>query len=126
MQGQRVSIIDADTSLGNINILLNIKPKFTLEHLLNGDKELHEILAEGPHGIQIIPAASGIAELANLKKNQLQRLIKSLRELERDFDYLLIDTSAGINRQVMQFIQSAQYTVVVITPEPTSLNDAFA
>ena len=126
MQGQRVSIIDADTSLGNINILLNIKPRLTLEHLLNDDKQLSEILAEGPHGVQIIPAASGITELANLKKYQLQHLTKSLRELERDFDYLMIDTAAGITQQVIQFIQSSQYAVVVISPEPTSLSDAFS
>ncbi|MDH5407225.1 MAG: MinD/ParA family protein [Gammaproteobacteria bacterium] len=126
MQGQRVSIIDADTSLGNINILLDIKPKFTLEHLLNDEKQLSEILAKGPYGVQIIPAASGITELANLKKYQLQHLTKSLRELERDFDYLMIDTAAGITQQVIQFIQSSQYAVIVITPEPTSLSDAFS
>jgi len=124
--GKKVSIIDADTSLGNINVLLNIEPTYTMEHLLNGEKDLGEILAEGPHGVKLIPAASGITELANLDAAQLNRLTDSLHALENDFDYLLIDTAAGISRQVIQFIHSAQYAVIVVSEEPTSLTDAFA
>jgi len=124
--GKQVSLIDADTSLGNINVLLDIKPTYTMEHLLNGEKELAEILAEGPHGVKLIPAASGITELADLDASQLKRLTDSLHALESDFDYLLIDTAAGISRQVIQFIHSAQYAVIVVSEEPTSLTDAFA
>ncbi|NOY67441.1 MAG: P-loop NTPase [Gammaproteobacteria bacterium] len=121
-----VCIFDADTNLANINILLGLNPVYTLEHLLNGEKNINEILMEGPRGIQVVPAASGIAGMASLKKPQRQKLITALEELEKRFDYLLIDTAAGIGDTVQAFIQSAQHTLVVISPEPTSLTDAFS
>lgn len=126
MLGAKVCVFDADTSLANINILLGIAPSFTLENFLNGEKSLDEIAVEGPRGVTIIPAASGIAEHAHLTPEQRERLFGALEELERRYDYVLIDTAAGVGDTVMSFVQSAQYAVVVISPEPTSLTDAFA
>lgn len=125
-QGSRVCIFDADTSLANINVVIGLTPTYTIEHLLTGERTVEEILLEGPQGVMIVPAASGISECANLDQVQRDRLIETLQTLENSFDYLLIDTAAGIGESVIDFIQSAQYTILVISTEPTSLTDAFA
>lgn len=125
-QGKRVCIFDADTSLANINVILGVTPRYTIEHLLNGERSIDEILLDGPEGVRIIPAASGIAALAELGSAERARLIAALEHLESRFDYLLIDTAAGIGDSVLSFIQSAQHTILVISTEPTSLTDAFA
>ncbi len=124
--GAKVCILDADTGLANINILLNLRPEFTIEHLLNGEKNIDEIMLDGPNGIKVVPAASGISECAELNQDQHQVLSQALAQLESRFDYLLIDTAAGIGETVLEFLASAQYCVLVVTPEPTSLTDAFA
>ncbi|MEJ2344623.1 MAG: MinD/ParA family protein [Gammaproteobacteria bacterium] len=126
MRGDKVCIFDADTSLANINILLGLTPTYTLEHFLNGEKTLEEIAVEGPRGVTIIPAASGIADYAQLDPDRQRKLLDALEVLEREYDYVLIDTAAGVGDTVLAFVQSAQYAVVVISPEPTSLTDAFA
>lgn len=126
MRGHRVCIFDADTSLANINILLGLSPQHTLEHLLRGEKDVKEITVEGPRGVRIVPGASGMSQLVGLEESQRAKLLGALESLEKDFDYLLIDTAAGVDDNVLSFIQSAQYAVVVISPEPTSLTDAFA
>jgi len=125
-RGARVCIFDADTSLANINIVMGLTPRYTIEHLLSGEKTIDDIIIDGPKGVKIVPAASGIATCAQLAPEQRRRLIEALTELEERFDYLLIDTAAGIGDTVLSFIQSAQYVVLVISPEPTSLTDAFA
>lgn len=124
--GHKVCIFDADTSLANINILLGLRPEFTLEQFFNGEKTIEDILITGPEGVKIVPSASGIAELADLEKDQQSRIVEALRVLEQQFDYILIDTAAGISENVINFLQSAQYAIVVISPEPTSLTDAFS
>lgn len=125
-QGNRVCIFDADTNLANINVVMGLSPRYTIEHLLSGEKSVEEILLEGPEGVMIVPAASGIAECTRLEAGQRKRLLDALESLEASFDYLLIDTAAGIGESVLSFIQSAQYTILVISTEPTSLTDAFA
>jgi len=124
--GHKVCIFDADTSLANINILLGLTPEFTLEQFFNGEKNIEEILLTGPENVKIIPSASGIAEFAELQEDKQSRIVDALRSLEKQFDYILIDTAAGIGENVINFLQSAQYAVVVISPEPTSLTDAFS
>ena len=125
-QGHRVCVFDADTSLANVNLIMGVTPRHTVEQLLNGERSIEEILLEGPEGVMIVPAASGIAELAVLDEASRTRLIDALRTLESSFDYLLIDTAAGIGESVLAFVKSAQYTILVISTEPTSLTDAFA
>ncbi|MDT8428192.1 MAG: MinD/ParA family protein [Pseudomonadales bacterium] len=126
LQGKRVCVFDADTSLANVNILLNLHPENTLEQLLNGSCTLEQIILTGPAGIHVIPAASGIAELSTLSASQQHILVSSLKELEQNYDYLIIDTAAGIAENVLVFLQAVQHCLLVITPEPTSLTDAFA
>ncbi len=124
--GKKVCIFDADISLANINILLGLHPELTLEHFLSGDHSIDEIILDAPENLKIIPAASGINECINLSSFQQNKLLGALEQLEQQFDYLLVDSAAGISDSVLNFIQSSQYTVVVISPEPTSLTDAFS
>lgn len=126
LQGARVCVVDADTGLANINILLGLAPRYTLEHVFSGEKQLADILLAGPGGVDIIPGASGLAALANPEPVDQQALIQGLGQLEQQYDYLLIDTAAGISASVLHFVASAQSALVVITPEPTSLTDAFS
>ena len=125
-KGAKVCVFDADTGLANINILLNLRPNYTLEHVLNGEKAIQDIVIETSQGIAVVPGASGVAELANMDVNKVKRLCDALSQLEAEYDYFLIDTAAGIAEGVIQFIESAPYTFLVITPEPTSLTDAFS
>ncbi len=125
-KGARVCIFDADTGLANINILLGLRPEFTLEHVLNGQKTIQDIVIKTRQGVAVVPGASGVAELANLDAAKVKRLCAALTELETEYDYFLIDTAAGVADNVLQFIESAPYTFLLITPEPTSLTDAFS
>lgn len=125
-KGRSVCVFDADTSLANVNILLNIRPVHTLEQLLDGSRQLDEIIVQGPGGISIVPAASGIAEFANLNVQQQRILLAALTSLEQRFDYLIIDTAAGISENVTTFLQATEHCLLIVTPEPTSLTDAFA
>jgi flagellar biosynthesis protein FlhG len=126
LRGDKVCILDADTGLANINILLGVAPQYTLEHLLNGEKTLAEILVKGPAGIHIIPGASGVASCVTLAPEQQLLLMCGLDALEPHYDYLIIDTGAGIAAPVLHFVAAAQMPIIVITPEPTSLTDAFS
>lgn len=124
--GERVCIFDADTGLANINILLGLTPRFSLEHVLFGAKSIEAVMLETAHGMQVIPGANGISECVALHPRQQLRLTRELARIESDYDYFLIDTAAGIADTTLDFICSAQTALIVITPEPTSLTDAFS
>jgi flagellar biosynthesis protein FlhG len=123
---QKVCLFDADTGLANINILLGISPRWTLEHVLEGSRAIQDILIDNLHGMSIVPAASGIESCTNLDSKKMAILTRALEYLEQQFDYIFVDTAAGIDESVLDFVASSQYRVVVVTPEPTSLTDAFA
>lgn len=125
-RGARVCIFDADTGLANINILLGLRPEHTLEQVLNGEKTIQDIVIKTSQGISVVPGASGVAELANMSADKVKRLCEALVELEAEYDYFLIDTAAGVADSVLQFIDAAPYTFLLITPEPTSLTDGFS
>jgi flagellar biosynthesis protein FlhG len=124
--GDRVVVLDADFGLANLDILLGLSPKYTLEHVLRGEKILEEILVEGPLGIRVIPASSGIQELTRLDASTELRLIQGLQRVAESTDWLLIDTAAGIHDSVIKLLMAAQEVVLITTPEPTSLVDAYA
>lgn len=124
--GAKVCLLDADTGLANANILLGIAPEFSIEQVLSGVRDIDEIMLDGPHGLKIIPGANGISECANLHTRQQLRLTRELARIENQFDYLLVDTAAGIADTTLDFISAAHHTLIVITPEPTSLTDAFS
>ena len=123
---QRVCIFDADTNLANINIMTGLSPQFTLQDVLAGKQQLQDILLKGPRGVCIVPAASGMLDLIELDASQRRQLLDSLRDLEHQFDYILLDTAAGISESVLGFLQAASETIITITTEPTSLTDAFS
>ncbi len=125
-QGAKVCILDADTGLANINILVGVVPEYTLEHVLSGEKSLREVTLKGPGGVHIIPGASGVASCVELTHRKQEKLLNALDGLEPLYDYLLIDTGAGISPTVLHFVAAAQMPILVITPEPTSLTDAFS
>lgn len=123
---KKVTIIDADLGLANIDILLGLVPRYTLTHVLKMEKELSEIITEGPNGIAIVSGGSGVMDMVDLSQNELTRLIDSLDKLNNESDYILIDTGAGLNHSVLSFIQAAGELVVVVTSDPTSITDAYA
>lgn len=124
--GHRVCILDGDTGLANINILLGLRPARGLEHVLDGSCPIEEVLLEGPHGLKVIPGANGIPGCVDLDASRQRRLVHELARIERDFDYLLLDTAAGISETTLDFLSAAHRVLLVITPEPTSLTDAFS
>jgi flagellar biosynthesis protein FlhG len=122
---QRVLVMDADLGLANIDVLLGVRPKHTLQDVLEGRMGIRDILIEGPGGITFLPGGSGIPELTALETAQKLALIDAINELGADFDTLLVDTGAGISPNVIYFNQAAAETVVVVTPEPTAIADAY-
>jgi flagellar biosynthesis protein FlhG len=124
--GMSVLILDADLGLANVDVLLNLKPKGNLNDVLKGKLNLDDILIEGPGGISIIPAASGVEELQALDSEAKMFLLQEIERVAHRFDYLLIDTPAGIGSDVMYFNSAAADVVCVITGEPTSLTDTYA
>jgi flagellar biosynthesis protein FlhG len=125
-QGKKVLLIDADLGLGNLDVLLGLSPVYNLNHVLNGDKSVIDILIDGPAGIKIIPAGTGVQELTSLGQHEKLKLLDELDMLEEQFDILIIDTEAGISENVTYFTVAAQEIFVVVTPEPTSITDAYA
>ena len=123
---QRVLIMDADLGLANIDVLLGITPKYNIGHVLEGRKRLEEVLVDGPGRIRIMPACSGIQEMTRLTDEQKLIFLEVMDELEPDIDVLLIDVAAGISDSVLYFNLAAQEKIIVVTPEPTSLTDAYA
>ena len=124
-QGYRVCLFDADANLANVNIMLKLAPEYTLEHVISGQKQLNDIILYKA-GIQVIPGASGLDNFIKLETEQQQRLQKVMQELKTKYDYLIIDNPAGISENVLSYIKFSDEALIVITPEPTSLTDAFA
>jgi flagellar biosynthesis protein FlhG len=124
--GRRVLVIDADLGLANADIVLGIAPHYHLGHLLEGSAPLDEILAEGPEGIRVLAASTGVQELTQLDDAQKLRLVTALDVIEDRFDLVIIDCGAGIGDNVLFFAGAAQEALLVISPEPTSLTDAYA
>lgn len=124
--GQRVLVLDADLGLGNLDVLLGLVPEHTIEHVLAGTHTLDDVIVDGPGGIRVLPASSGVPQLTALNETQQMLLLEQLETLSQGVDVLLIDTGAGISPNVTFFTASAQDAIVVVSPEPTSLTDAYA
>lgn len=124
--GKRVVILDADFGLANVEVMLGIRPKYNLADLLFKGKSMKEIITEGPEGVSFISGGSGIRELTNLSRDQIVHLTQSLYELDELYDVIMIDTGAGIDDGIMSFICESTEVLVVVTPEPTSITDAYA
>jgi flagellar biosynthesis protein FlhG len=125
-QGSRVLIVDADLGLSNIDVLLQLAPKHTIQHMLTGERSLRDVIVDGPHGIKILPAGSGVQELTALNEFQRLKILEEFDAYPEAIDVVLIDTGAGISENVAFFCVAAQETVIVTTPEPTSITGAYA
>ncbi|MDR0562947.1 MAG: MinD/ParA family protein [Spirochaetaceae bacterium] len=122
--GKKVVVMDADLGLANVNVLLSIIPKFTLFHVMRKQKTMKEILVETEYGISIISGASGLSKIANLTEDERQNFINELDSLS-EADIIIIDTSAGVSSNVLDFIVAADDAVIITTPEPTAITDAY-
>ncbi|HBF34173.1 TPA: flagellar synthesis regulator FleN [Candidatus Sumerlaeota bacterium] len=123
---KRVLLLDADMGLANIDILVGLTTRFNLSHVLTGEKTLEEVIVKAPGGIDILPAASGVEWMTNLTQEQKLDFLQKMDALNGVYDILLIDTGAGISSNVVYFNLAAQSKIVLVTPEPTSLTDAYA
>lgn len=123
---KKVLIFDADLGLGNLDVLLGLAPKHNISHVATGVMSLSDIAVEGPGNMKILPASSGIESLTRLTDEQKVKILSSLDRMLDSVDIFLIDTGAGISSNVMYFNSSAQEIIVVVSPEPTSVTDAYA
>jgi flagellar biosynthesis protein FlhG len=122
---KRVLVWDADLSLANLDVLLGLTPRYTIEHFLSRKKSIQEILIQGPGGMSILPASSGARELFNLDESQKLVLLNELDDVAEMVDFLIIDTGAGISSNVLYFNMASEESIILITPEPTSMMDAY-
>lgn len=126
MLDKKVVVVDADFGLANIEVLLGLIPAYSLEDVIFAHKTIEEILTVGPEGVKFISGGSGLQKMANLSPKDLARIWISFAQLDKEADVILVDTGAGISQTVMQFILAAEEAIIVVTPEPTSITDAYA
>jgi flagellar biosynthesis protein FlhG len=124
--GKKVLIFDADISMANIDVLMGISSTYNLYHLLKQEKTIWEIIQEGPQGVHFIAGGSGFKDLLDLSAAQLDYFAQQIERLHGQYDVILFDTGAGLSKETVKFIAAAQETIVVTTPEPTSITDAYA
>ncbi len=124
--GLRVVILDVDFGLANIDVLLGMTTKYTLVDLIRGERNIFEVLTDGPNNIKFLSGGSGVEELLQLDRRQLGHFLSDISLLDKLYDVILIDTGAGLSRNVMSFIQAADDVLLVTTPEPTAITDAYA
>ena len=125
-KGRSVLLLDADLGLANVDVMLGLRPKYTIQHVLNGKKRIEEIVIEAPGGVSVIPASSGVEDLVNLSSADKLILMNQIESLASRYEYLLVDTGAGISPDVLFFNSASSEVVVVISSEPTSLTDSYA
>lgn len=123
---KKVMLFDADLGLGNLDVLLNANCRYNLSHFISSGKTLDQISQVAAGNVELICGGSGIEELANLSQFQRQRLIDELDKLQDNYDFIVIDTGAGINASVINFCEAADHALVVTTPDPTAMTDAYA
>ena len=124
--GKEVMLMDADLGLANVDVLLGLRPRFNLSHVLSGERALDEVVIDGPESLKIVPASSGIMSMAGLKPAEHAGVIRAFSELSHPLDVLLIDTAAGISDSVIAYTKAAQEVIVVLCDEPASITDAYA
>ena len=126
MRRKEVVVLDADLGLANVEVLLGLNSLYNLQHVIHGERSMTDVLADGPGGIKVIPGSSGIAKLADLGPKARQRVIDGLRDLQEYAHFIIIDTMAGISQNAAGFAAAADEVLLVVTPEPSSIVDAYA
>lgn len=125
-QGKRVVILDVDFGLANVEVMLGIRPQYNLADLIYNRKSIEEIITEGPMGIGFISGGSGVQDLVHVDTGQLKKMIAQLVKLDNLYDVVIIDTGAGISDSVLEFVLSSPEVLLIVTPEPTSITDAYS
>ncbi len=124
--GQNVLLMDADLGLANVDVLLGLQPAYNLSHVVNGERSLEEVIVTGPEGVRVIPASSGLKNMAELSHVEHAGLIRAFSELSFNPDVLVIDTAAGVSDSVVTFSRASHEVIVVVCDEPASITDAYA
>jgi flagellar biosynthesis protein FlhG len=124
--GRRVMLLDGDLGLANVDVLLGLTPRYTLAHVIAGERSMQEIIVEAPQGFGIVPAGSGVEHLANMTDAEHAGLIHAFSEVSPGLDTLIVDTAAGISPGVLQLARACQHVLLVVCDEPTSVTDAYA
>ena len=125
-RGKRVLLVDADLGLANIDVLLGVVPPYHLGHVRRGDMGMRDIIFAHSSGVGLVAGASGLFDLLDLDRLELEHLVQDLVAIESEYDIVLIDTGAGVGQAVLTFLEGADHVIVVTTPEPTALTDAYA
>jgi flagellar biosynthesis protein FlhG len=125
-QGKKVLVLDADLGLANVDVMLGLRVKRNLSHVLSGECELDDVIVEGPAGINIIPATSGSQSMVDLTPAEHAGLIRAFSDMKTQFDVLIVDTAAGISDMVLSFCRASQDVMLVVCDEPTSITDCYA
>ena len=123
---RRVTLLDADLGLANVDVLLGLKPRHTLKDVLDGNCSMRDVVVNGPLDLKVVPAASGLQEMVKLGAREHSGLISAFSDIAHNMDVLIIDTAAGISDDVVSFLCAAQEVIVVVCNEPTSITDAYA
>ena len=124
--GRKVVLVDADLGLGNLDVVMGVTSRYNLSHVVSGHRTLDQAIHIGPAGVEVICAGSGLEEMANLSAFQRKRLLDELHAMQDHADLIVIDTGAGIHTSVIGFCRAADQTLVVTTPDPTAMTDAYA
>ena len=124
-EGKKVLLFDADIGMGNDDVLMGIYHKYNIMDVINGEVSIEEGIIEGPNGIHLLPGGTGINNIEDLTEEQREKFISEIDNVD-GYDYILIDTGAGINRTVLAFIASSDEAIFILTPEPTSLTDGYS
>jgi flagellar biosynthesis protein FlhG len=124
--GKEVLLLDADLGLANVDVLLGLHPQYNLSHVLAGERSLEEVIVEGPVGLKVIPASSGVKRMVDMSAMEHAGVVRAFNELPYHFDVLVVDTAAGISDSVTSFVRASQEVIVVVCDEPASITDAYA
>ncbi|WP_172194459.1 MinD/ParA family protein [Saccharibacillus qingshengii] len=124
--GKKVLVFDADIGMANIDVLMGVRSQYNLFHLLKREKSMSEIIQSGPNSLPFIAGGSGMTELFSLSEDDLLHFTGQIEEIARDLDYILFDTGAGLSKETIRFITASDECIVVTTPEPTAITDAYA
>lgn len=126
VMGKRVLLVDADLGLANVDVVAGLYHTYNISHIITLGKTINEIIVEGPAGIKILPGASGLADMADLSYSDINLLINAFKSIADTYDIVIIDNGAGISKSVMSFIQSSDEIIIVTTPDPSAMADAYA
>jgi flagellar biosynthesis protein FlhG len=125
-RGKQVMLLDADLGLANVDVLLGLNPVYNLSHVISGERTLEEVIVDGPAGLRIVPASSGVRGMADLTPAEHAGVIRAFSELSQSLDVMLVDTAAGISDSVISFSRACQEVILVVCDEPASITDAYA